>query len=266
MIAWLATAWADDPAPTPAPAAPDPPPAAPDPPPAPDPAPAGPEPEPEVVVIYAEERVRQARERVETLLQDMGYGAVEVVDEGDHVVYRHVEPWKGEVVLWDDGWMQVRRQPFRVEGHRMPWAETDSALAWAGCLVWPWLCVHLGGGTVGHRKWLGVETATVGVVHGPVEEWGDRIADLATDRTVDGLPPRLDALWQDGVPLEGEGTLETPSARRDAIRAYYLSRTDTVWGEAVRDAIRGFVYAVVQTSDTPFPAEEVGVFVPGAAR
>jgi hypothetical protein len=223
-----------------------------------------PEDEPEVVVVYAEERVRQARARVERVLRDMGYGTDVVVDEGDHVIMRHVEPWKGEVVLWDDGWMEVRRQPLRVEGQRMPWARTDSAVAWAGCLVWPWLCVKLGGGTVGHRKWLGVETGAVDVAHGPVEEWGDRIADLATDRTVDGLPPRLLDLWERGVPLEGDATLQTPGERRAEIRRYYESRTDTVWGQAVRDAIRGFVYAVVQTSETPYPAEELALFAPGA--
>lgn len=226
-----------------------------------DPVPAPEPPPPEEVVIYGEVRVQEARERVERLLEDMGYGD-EVVDEGDHVVFRHVEAWKGEVVLWDDGWMEVRRQPVRVEGHRMPWAETDSALAWAGCVVWPWLCVHVGGGTVGHRKWLGVETRAVQVVHGPVEEWGDRIADLATNRTVDSLPPRLEALWERGEPLAGTELLPTPAARREAIRAYYVSRTDTVWGAVVRDAIRSFVYGVIQGSPDPFPEAELGVFAP----
>jgi hypothetical protein len=222
-------------------------------------------PPPEEIVIYGELRVQQARERVERLLEDMGY-AGSVVDEGDHVVWRHVEPWKGEVVLWDDGWMQVRRQPFRVEGARTPWAETDSALAWAGCLVWPWLCVKLGGGMVGHRKWLGVETRTVDLVHGPVEEWGDRIADLATERTLDALPPRLEALWATGVPLDGGPPLPTPAARRAALRDYYLTRTDTVWGEAVREAVRAFVFGVVQSSDAPYAEPELAVFRDPAAR
>jgi hypothetical protein len=261
---WLAlAAAAEEPAPAPVEPAPvEPAPVEPAPvEPAPAPVVSGERPPSEEVVIYGELRVRQARERVERLLEDLGYGA-DVVDEGDHVIWRHVEPWKGEVVLWDDGWMQVRRQPMRVEGRRMPWAETDTPLAWAGCVVWPWLCVRLGGGLVGHRKWLGVETKTVGHVHGPVEEWGDRIADLATERTVDTLPPRLEALWAEGAPLTGGPPLATMPERRAALRDYYLSRTDTVWGDAVRDAVRAFVYAVVQTSDAPYPEDELAVFRP----
>ncbi len=226
----------------------------PEPEPAPEPAPA-----PAVseeVIVYGQLRVEQARALIVERLEDLGYGE-EVVDLGDRTIYRHAAAWHGEVVLHDDGWMVVKRQPVRVEGRRMPWADRNTPLAWAGCHLWPWLCVRMGGGTYSHRKWMAVETGAVQALHEPVRAWGDRVADLHTEETVDALPQRLLALWEEGVPLSGDGPLETWAERRSALLEYYASRTDTVWGEAVRDGVAAFLRAVVQQSDEPLTAGEI---------
>lgn len=222
------------------------------------PAPAGPA-EYEVIV-YGELQVARAREAVVQQLSEMGYDA-EVIDMGDHVVYRHEAPWYGEVVLYDDGWMQVKRQPLRVEGKQMPWARLNSPGAWAGCLVWPWLCLRLSGATYSERKWLARESATVDVLAPKVQHYGDKIADLATSRKVDGLPERMTALWERGAPISGSGPeLQTAAERRQALFDYWYSRTDTEWGEAVREAVESFCRAVVQTSDHPFTEAELDAY------
>jgi hypothetical protein len=155
--------------------------------------------------------------------------------------------------------MVVERQGVRVEGHRMPWADRNTPLAWAGCHLWPWLCLRTGGGTYSHRKWMAVETATVQALHEPVRTWGDRVADLHTTQTVDALPQRLQALWDHGTPLSGDpdAFVATFAERRAALLEYYASRTDTVWGEAVRDGVAAFLRAVVQRGDQPLTAEEI---------
>lgn len=223
--------------------------------PEPEPAPA-PAPVSEEVMVYGQLRVDQARSAVVERLEDLGF-TEEVVDLGDRVVYRHASAWKGEVVLHDDGWMVVQRQPIRVEGRRMPWADRGTPLAWAGCHLWPWLCVRLSGGTYSHRKWMAIETETVQALYEPVRTWGDRVADLNTERTIDQLPRRLQALWDQGVPLSGDQRLETHAERRAALLEYYASRTDTVWGDAVRDAVGAFLRAVVQRGDAPLTPEEI---------
>jgi hypothetical protein len=238
-VSWLLAAHAQEPAPAPAPA------------PEPEPAPVS-----EEVIVYGQLRVEQARAAVVQRLEDMGY-TEEVVDLGDRVVYRHAAAWHGEVVLHDDGWMVVQRQPMRVEGRRMPWADRDTPLAWVGCHLWPWLCVRISGGSYSHRKWMAVETATVQALHEPVRTWGDRVADLNTERKIDGLPARLQALWEQGAPLSGDEALPTYAQRRAALLEFYASRTDTVWGDAVRDAVAAFLRAVVQRSDEPLTAEEI---------
>jgi hypothetical protein len=210
----------------------------------------------EEITVYAEQRVRQARQRVVNQLKAMGYD--EQVDEvGDRTVYRHSEPWKGEVVLHDDGWTVVRRQPLRVEGRKMPWTKANTPVAWAGCLLYPWFCIRPGGTLVGTAKWRAVEGRTVDFIHPDVREWGDRIADLATQRKVGDLPERLEALWSEGVPLEGGEPLATMEERRWALMSFWASRTDTAWGDEVRAAVGAFCRAVVQSSDHPFTDAEI---------
>jgi hypothetical protein len=104
----------------------------------------------------------------------------------------------------------------------------------------------------------GRESQTVDEVAYEVRVFGDRIADLAVTRTVDGLPERLFALWNDGVPLDGSDVrLATNDRRRAALHAFWASRTETSWGDTVREAIARFCRGVVQTSDHPFPPSEL---------
>lgn len=233
MILWLAIARAQEPPPAEAPPA-----------------------EPYEVIVYGELLVEQARAAVVQKLDELGYEA-EVVDRGDHVVYRHANAWYGEVVLYDDGWVQVKRQPLRVEGRKMPWAAQDSPGAWAGCVIWPWLCLRTSGATYGTRKWRSRETMTVDEIDAEARTYADRIADLATSRKIESLPDRLVALWEKGVPLVPGPVLATPEERRRALFAYWASRTDTAWGHEVQGAVEAFCRGVVQHSDHPFTEAEL---------
>jgi hypothetical protein len=225
-----------------------------------------PEPEPDdtsvEVTVYGEVLVEQARQEVVHELADLGYDA-EVLDRGDRVVYRHAAPWKGEVVLFDDGYMQVKRQPLRVEGREVPWADANTPVAWAGCLVYPWACVRVNGALYSQRRWRQVEDQTVRRVQPRAETWGDRVADLAVDRKVEDLPERLEALWASGTPVDGGAPLATPAERRAALLAYWGSRTETPWGETVRRSVESFCRAVVQRSEHPFTDAELEAFNTG---
>lgn len=226
--------------------------------PAAEPAPAPkPAPAPYEVIVYGELEVAKARQAIVDRLAELGYDT-EVLDRGNKTVYRHDNAWYGEVVLYDDGWVQVKRQPLRVEGRQMPWAKRNTPVAWAGCLIWPWLCLRSTGATYGERKWRSRETATVDGIAPKVLVYGDKVADLATSRTIDTLPDRLTALWERGTPLDdAHAPLATYDRRRRALYEYWVTRTDTSWGWAVREAVEAFCRAIVQTSDHPFTPNEL---------
>lgn len=212
----------------------------------------------EEIIVHGDLLVAQARKQLMHDLQAQGYTDVE--DKGDYVRMRHEQAWKGEVRIYDDGWIHVKRQPVQVRSPDLPFAEEGSAVSWASCLLYPPMCLRPGGALVGRRKWMAVQGRTLGEVSEDAQVLGDRVADRSLEDRVNALPERLYALWVDGVPLSGEEPLPTPQARKQAILDFWDSRTDTIWGDRVRVAVEAFVRAEVQTSATPFTADEIAAY------
>ncbi len=210
------------------------------------------------VVVYGEILVEQARQQLERDLAEAGYEKAK--SKEGKVIYRHDDVWKGEIHLYDDGWFRTKRQKVKFEPIEMPWAEKGSPLAIAGCVVYSFLCFRPGGALVSERKFRAQETRLVQHIHEDSEEWADRISDLATDRKIEDLPTRMEDLWANGTPLLKPGKLETKEERRQALLAYWDSRTNTPWGEMVRQAVEAFCRGVVQHSDDPFTAAEIAAF------
>lgn len=71
------------------------------------------------------------------------------------------------------------------------------------------------------------------------------------------LPELLDALWQKGTPMSEEARLRTHEERRQALLAYWSSRTCTPQGEVVRQAVARFLRLEVQNSAHPATEEEL---------
>ncbi len=209
------------------------------------------------ITVWGRE-VEAARAAVLDQLVDEGWELSRERADG-RTVLRHVDgPHHGRVIVDDDqAFLVVRRELIRIEGREVLF-DRNSAGAWATCVIWPFLCVRLGGAVVAPQKLASDWRELADQTDALVSTWSDRVADRALATNLEALPDRLEALWVDGVPLEPGGVVvATPEERRAAIGAFWLSRTDTVWGDAVRDACTRFVRAVVQTSETPFTGAEV---------
>jgi len=211
--------------------------------------------------VYDDLLVEQARAKVTNQLMDDGYD--EVVRKDDYTIYRHELPYMGEVRVYDDGWMMVKRQKLQIEGREMPWAKKNSPLAWAGCVVWMPLCVRPAGQTLSKRRFRGTETEVVHGTQPGVAVWSERIADQATHKAVEQLPQELQALWDVGTPLVSDHPLPSYAERRHELLLYWDSRTDTPWGEMVRASVESFCRGVVQHDDAPFTAAEIAEFNQG---
>lgn len=203
----------------------------------------------EVVIVYDELRAKKAREKIIQRAEALGY--TRRVEKDGRTILRHELPWKGELVLYDDGQVEVKRQPVRFEP---PFAK-KTPLSWMSCVIVP-LCIRAGGQAVSPRRYHSYERELWAEVSGEVVEWNDRLADVGTGRKIEGLPERLDALWTTGVSLEGDVILETWEARRAALFRFWDTRTESAWGEAVRDAVQAFILGEVETGEHPFPVEE----------
>lgn len=227
LLAWLAVAWAEEPRTS------------------------------EEIVVHAQRELEAARREITEKLQEAGY--TRVIERDGKTIYRHPQPFKGQVVVDDDGWVEFERQPIRLDPPDLGKRE-NTVGDWMGCLLWPTACIKTGGQIVSRSKLGHYERRVIEHVQGDVETWNARIADMATTRKVAELPARLEALWEHGQPLQGEGHLATPAQRRQAILEYWGSRTDTPWGEEIRAAVEAFCRGVVQRSEHPFTEAEIEAF------
>jgi len=211
--------------------------------------------------VYGDLRVEHAREQVIEALADEGY--TEVEDKGKYLRIRAAQPWKGEIRLYRDGWLRMKRRPVQVRGPEMPWAKENSPLAYVGCLVYPWACISAGGQLVSGRKLEAQKVRTLETAYVDVQELGDRVADRETESTVNTLPERLEGLWYEGVPVSGGPTLDTVQERKAALLEFWGSRTETLWGDRVRVAVEAFLREEVQGTEHAFSEEEVSTFNAG---
>lgn len=207
----------------------------------------------QTMVIYAEHLAAQARKRVIEEAEALGYRRV--IEKNGRTILRHDATWHGEVVLYDDGRVEVKRQPVRFEP---PVAKVTPA-SYLACILVP-LCIRPGGQLVSPRRYHQFEREAWTTLSEPVASWNDRIADAAIDVKLANLPERLDGLWTRGEPVDGEALLSDMAARRRALLDLWDSRTENDWGERIRAGVEAFVRDVVQPSATPFTEQEREAF------
>lgn len=71
------------------------------------------------------------------------------------------------------------------------------------------------------------------------------------------LPDKLQALWDHGIPMYGEGTLETRAERRQALLSHWSTRACSPEGDAAAERIALFLEREVGESEHPMTAAEV---------
>ncbi|MBN2797895.1 MAG: hypothetical protein JXX28_01995 [Deltaproteobacteria bacterium] len=208
------------------------------------------------VTVYGQHLVDLARQEVLRDLKAQGY--TDRFEEDGYVLMRHPEPWKGQVYVYDDGWVRMRRQRPRIEARETSIAARGSLLAYGNCLIHPIRCMRVGGWVVSRARFQAQKGRVLRDIEEDSAVYGDRVADLAVEQSVAALPARLEALWEQGDPLRGDGPpLATYAARRAALLEGWDQLTCTPWGDAMRQGMEGFLIAEVQTSDHPVTAAEL---------
>lgn len=207
-------------------------------------------------VIVISEAVEQARAEVVREVESLGYTIRKEKD--GRTVLRNEVPYKGKVVVFDDGRLETHRTGFR--GRKVEPLPGTRVRPYFLCIVAPTYCLSAGSWYVAPEKWRATEDAVVDQTAAAMEVWSDRIAEAALVEKLEALPGRLEALWAEGAPLDGGPPLDTYAVRRAALLDFWDSRTDTVWGRQVQAQVESFVRAVVQASDEPYTDDEKALF------
>lgn len=207
------------------------------------------------LVVFGDLQVAARRAELDQGLRQQGY-RVGIRKDGK-TVYRPEDPWKPTVVVFDDGFVRLKRSPVRFEP---PGQRSDSnKLRYLWCLP-PFtpMCLRVGGQLVSKRKLDPQKARVLTSTHPQVGAWREALVSRAmTTKVGTELPDRLDQLWATGRPLEGEDPpLVDPADRRAAILQHWSNRTCTPEGDAVAEVLALFLEYEVQESEAPATAAE----------
>jgi len=203
------------------------------------------------IEVWDELEVRRKRAALMRAAKEVGYS--EVIRKKGKIILRHAQTYHGEVVLYADGGVEVKRQPVQFEP-----VLAKGPAAWLTCIIPP-LCLRMNGQLVSKRRYQTFESEAFAAIEEDVIAYQDAISDRAVAKKVHALPSELEALWQDGEHMP-EMPEDMPTAsyedRRAMLFAFWDTRTETQWGDEVRRTVEAFIRGEVQ-STYPYTVEEL---------
>lgn len=211
-------------------------------------APVAPPPVPgEVVEIWGDPQIATARAQLYQTLKEEGYR--KGVHQDDRTVFRSYSPWKPQVIVHDDGWVYLKRQPPRVHSPGKSFSDQGSPASYLWCVLAPTACVSVGGWMVSKAKYQAVEADVLDATHADVNKLNEAVARKALSQRINtDIPADLERIWK----------LELPAAERRAlIFEFWDTRLDDAAGDAARDAVEAYALGVIQGSDEPYSAAEL---------
>jgi hypothetical protein len=187
----------------------------------------------EEIVVYSPGRAKRALvERLEAL----GYTDGKPIDGG--VRYRSERPVSPYVEIFDDGRVYVQESG-AVKTAPLP----------DGSTMIP---------SISARKLRPDRIRVMEAINYETTVWQQALRLQRFQVELDEqLPVQLTALWEQGIPLYGEGRLGSRTARRDALVAHWSSRACSPDGDAARTVVERFLRNVVQDSDVALGPDEV---------
>lgn len=198
------------------------------------------------ITVFGDFQVTNKRQQLHQKLEELGYA--KQVRKNGKTVYIPQISWKPTVVLYDAGFVQLKRTTPRWR----PNFEHRTNIGYLPCFVPPFTltCIDPGGWLVGKRKLAHSKAKVIEQTRPLVKEWQQAIQQQSHEvRLYEQLPAALAQIWQTED--------QTPQQKRMVILDFWASRTCTPEGEEARAVIEEFMSDQIQTSKTPFSSEEI---------
>lgn len=215
----------------------------------------------EEIIVFGQIQAAKARGRLDRDIRQLGYRPGE--KKGDHTVYRPETVWKPTVVVYDDGFVILRRTRPRFE----PWVKGKTKLVWLSCVPpFTLMCIKLSGWLVSPARLEAQKSRVATGIDPELRGWREALVAQNMERRIGvDLPEALDLLWLEGRPMRPDRPpLPSPEERRAAVLAFWAERSCTPEGQAVRDLVEIFLAMEVQRS--PFPATSAELRAAEAAQ
>lgn len=203
-----------------------------------------------VIEVWGDSQVQRARAELYQALRDEGYR--KGVHRGEKTVFRSEVPWHPRVIVHDDGWVTLKREPPRLHSPGNSFTDEGSPASYLWCVIMPTACVSVGGWMVSPTKLGAAEAEVLDATHPYVVKLNEAVARREMARRVSTeIPSDLQRIWSLDLPAD---------RRRVLLFEYWDSRNDDAAGNQARDAIEAFLYGVVQGTPDGFTSEEIAAF------
>lgn len=201
------------------------------------------------VDVFADPAVSRARAQLFQELKDQGYRKGDHKD--DRTIFRSYTPYHPRVVVHDDGWVYLQREPPRFHSPGKAFADQGSPANYLLCILAPTACISIGGWMIGDRKYQALEGDILDAIHGDVNVLNEAVARKALELRVNtDIPADCEKIWSENLPGD---------ARRRLLFTFWETRLDSPEGDTARRAIMAFIKGEVMQSELPFTEDEIGV-------
>jgi hypothetical protein len=199
------------------------------------------------VDVFADPAVSRARAKLFQDLKDQGYRKGD--HKNDRTIFKSYTPYHPRVVVHDDGWVYLQREPPRFHSPGKSFADQGSPANYLLCVLAPTACISLGGWMIGDRKYQALEGDILDAIHGDVNALNEAVARKALELRVNtDIPADCEKIWGEALPAD---------ARRRLLFTFWETRLDSPEGDIARKAIMAFIKGEVMQSDLPFTEDEI---------
>ena len=133
----------------------------------------------EEITVYGKREVDRRRNLLENQLEDNGYRTGK--RKGDKVVYRPETVWHPSVIVYDSGWVDLRKTPPRFE----PWigGSPDNKWRYLSCIPpFGLMCIKASGWLITKRRAQHSKTNVIDTHISTVQYWQESVVGLATQQ------------------------------------------------------------------------------------
>ncbi len=218
----------------------------------------------EEILIVGDSAVQKARHEITRSLAEQGY--VPKRQRDGVTVYLHPVPYKPKVLVYDDGFVVLRRRGFAYTPPNVGNVPRgmEIGLRTTLCILAPIYCFHAPGLLLSPARLEQQKELVVENVKDEVRAYSDALASRALGDRMAEVADLLDAIWLRGQQTDTGEVLRSPAERRSALLLFWASRADNDYGDAVRVLVEDYMNYEVQVS--PFPFTEAEVAEPNRTR
>ena len=201
--------------------------------------------EPPEMIIFGEREVDIRRKRLEDHLYLSGYR--EGIEKDGRTVYRPETSWKPSVVIYNSGFVELKRTPPRFESYLK---HRNDIWRYLACVPpFTIMCVDVNGWMINERKLQHAKEDIVVETHSDVIAWQEALEKMGMEERINNtIPLMLDAVWRQGLLPDGTTTSNTQE-RFDWIVHFYQNRLCNEYGLMVRNVIKTYVEEEISASE-----------------